>query len=687
MNKLYLVYKVDGSDQKAHLVSALSKRSVIDLLKIESPSEYIYEIINNFVDIKTQKVLEISDCLCNKSEFLNLFKRNIIKEKTLEEFIYKEKKIKLETILIIGPPISEGNHFSENIRNALIEKGMTIEYICIHDLKDSRWLSYIRKEEEYSLFDVLKKIEIIPDLILIDECEFHWDDDGVNTPIFYVHREFMRSPSVHHPDVVFFWHDEVRSFFERFFAAKWMKQVPYKENIGVAINPKIYKPKKKKYKGLSGIGFRETLELGESVKEMIKIGNYRILHMEKEEFIKTNCKFFPDPVSTKKYRKILPLCSAIWIPISTQQYIGRRMLEAMACTTLCVIRLENEDHERILKEFGFEKGVHYIGVDKVSEALNAYNETNSKPTMIEKAYNEVMKNHTFKNQAQQIIDTYYKIVPKLLKRVSSLQVQKRFDVICPIYFIEQFFENVKNWVREIPIGKLIIGLGNPHFKREMFLERLSKIVPDNCEIEVIDQRRHKTLGICLTELMKKVTTKWFVFLHSDVEITPFAFEVMKKFMRRDIGIIESERRLFDSPKHNDESTHFAKRAYSGFQLIQMKAIKGLLHKIEDDFIYRNEDLIFQSECVERGFKYIKSWAMHIHQIKKSNWSIREKEAYFMQWKGLVKYTNPSVFTEYACLSAMRKCQDDYGLLLAQVISFTHRTNPNWGKIVIERWCY
>ena len=198
-----------------------------------------------------------------------------------------------------------------------------------------------------------------------------------------------------------------------------------------------------------------------------------------------------------------------------------------------------------------------------------------------------------------------------------------------------------------------------------------------------DQYDLKTLGACLRDLMKQVTTKWFVFVHSDVRITPHAFEIMKHYIKPNVGIIESERLHwngnFDQYNENETKIWFPtytytnyynrNRAFSGFQIFQKKAIQTLIDRLEDDFLYRNEDMIFQSECIANGFDYVKTFAMHIHQILNGTWTFNWDSTYMMQWRGFVKYTQPTPLNIMHCILPIRNLKEKIGLTLESVLEF------------------
>ena len=57
-----------------------------------------------------------------------------------------------------------------------------------------------------------------------------------------------------------------------------------------------------------------------------------------------------------------------------------------------------------------ENGVHYIGIDKLSEINQAFDETTNKKQIINNAFRVVSNKHTYKNRMNEIIELYNKIV-------------------------------------------------------------------------------------------------------------------------------------------------------------------------------------------------------------------------------------------------------------------------------------
>ena len=564
------------------------------------------------------------------------------------------------TILIVGPKRHADYHFSEKMFNAYHKLGYTVHYRCPEDLSSDQ--KYYNGSKRFKL----SEIGIRSDMVIVDENHFLWDND-LNTPVIYHHREFKRPPTVNHPDVVLMWHQGLIDYWKTIFASEWMSKVPHHEVLNITVDIDKFKPKKKKYKGVIGISQREKDYPISQIKELANAADMLRLYQEYEDF-KDLGYYWYEPTTDGEYFDFFPRCETLWIPLSVKQWISHRMLEAMACKTLCLIKLEDWEHEQALLKMGLENTVHYLGCESL-EAFEKEYKRAPISNIINEAYNYVKNNLTDEHCAKWLIDLYHE------KGFTS----NRFDVICPAYWINDHFEdNLNNWFKELPIRKLFIGIGNKDIKIK---------IPKHPQIEVIDQRNIKTLGGCLKDLMDRVETKWFVFVHADVEISKHALKILECEMKHDVGIIESERLHWDDkmvkinnewiPDMTYEKYHFRSRSFSGFQIIQKRAIQSLINKLEDDFLYRNEDMIFHSNCIENGFKYIKTMGMHIHQTKNTNWTQTWEKTHEMQWKGFVKYTNPNEITIFPCISAIKGMRD-FGTTLSHCLFFCYRNNPNWG---------
>lgn len=249
---------------------------------------------------------------------------------------------------------------------------------------------------------------------------------------------------------------------------------------------------------------------------------------------------------------------------------------------------------------------------------------------------------------------------------------KTYDVIVPLFEIRDDIEVfIDNWFKELPIRKLILGLGKDKIE-----------IPKKHEKQIItvDQRKNKTLGKCITELMSEVKTKWFIYLHSDAMITEHAFLIMKKYMKEGVSGIEGEpviiRHIRGELRHIFPGRRFIRRAYSGFQVFRTECLQDLIEKMEDDYVFTNEDLIIQDAITSSRFEYVKTWAMYFHcndGLRKGT----EKTAKDM-FLGLLKYTKPNELTKDLMRVIMKSYNDVYKSIdLSEIEEFINENNTEW----------
>lgn len=272
----------------------------------------------------------------------------------------------------------------------------------------------------------------------------------------------------------------------------------------------------------------------------------------------------------------------------------------------------------------------------------------------------------------------------------------KMDCICTVYWIdhELFEKNLQSWIKELPLSKIYLGVNN---HKEMHY--CKKIAKDYPLIKIVDQLHLITLGGCLGDLIKRVETDWFTFVHADVFITPKAFCIMKEYMKKNVGIIESHRehwggdysRVIEKNKYeylpiNKASDYYYRnRAFSGFQIMRKKAIMSLVERLEDDYLYRNEDMIFHYECVKNGYEYVKTWAIHIHQNINKIWTRDHQETHDMQYRGFVKYTEPNELTITPCIAALKQLKKLHKYSIYEPLEFCYKHNANWASEIAKWW--
>jgi glycosyltransferase involved in cell wall biosynthesis len=258
------------------------------------------------------------------------------------------------------------------------------------------------------------------------------------------------------------------------------------------------------------------------------------------------------------------------------------------------------------------------------------------------------------------------------------------DVVIPVLHTNDLWKkNLLSIYREVPVNRLLLGDGG-------CIDKTLEIAAEFPRLFVFDHRKHLSLGYSLRQLIEEVKTDWFLYLHSDVFLPAGWFDKMETYQDK-YDWYECRQHLtvlLDYPLPLSKS-----RAYSGSQMGRTSAFRNVLPFIEDDFLYRNEDIIISELVQQQGYRYGRvDEVCHYHQQmpKKSIWERRvrvhfavecspeeETRVYTMQAKGLVKYLQPSV--EFAL--QVRQCVDDLVAIGATTWPDFERwvsaTNPKW----------
>jgi len=252
---------------------------------------------------------------------------------------------------------------------------------------------------------------------------------------------------------------------------------------------------------------------------------------------------------------------------------------------------------------------------------------------------------------QSIFSKYY-TSEKFVDRFRSKK-EEAVDVIVPLLNTNELWKrNLYSFYREIPINRLIIGDGGCTDDSIEIVKKFPRVI-------VIDQSKYKSQGYCIKELIEHVETEWFIYLHADVYLPEKWYDEMVK-NQKNYDWFECYRKLTTLIEFWSEKQHKAERAYSGSQMGRTAAFKNILPKIEDDYLQRNEDIIFAELIQGEGFKYGRvSNTFHYHQImtrrgekepkfkrvdvikeRDKEWEIKIKT---MQVKGIIKYLRPKKY--------------------------------------------
>jgi len=283
-----------------------------------------------------------------------------------------------------------------------------------------------------------------------------------------------------------------------------------------------------------------------------------------------------------------------------------------------------------------------------------------------------------------IFRRYYK-EEKFIDRKNS-STEEPIDVIIPMINTNELFKkNLISIYREIPVNRLIIGNGG---STDDSLDILKKFP----RVEIIDQSKHITLGYCIAELILSVETDWFIYLHSDVYLPENWYDEMKKNKDK-YDWFESDRRITTLINYNAGIKN-TKRAYSGAQMGRKEAFKEIIPKIDDDYLYRNEDIIFKELIEQEGFKYGRVLdTYHYHQVmNKKGENVPEFERVEIRWfsdkqweidtylkqvKGIIKYSYPKPYLISIVNIPLKILKRYDALNMDEFIKWVKNTNIVW----------
>ena len=268
------------------------------------------------------------------------------------------------------------------------------------------------------------------------------------------------------------------------------------------------------------------------------------------------------------------------------------------------------------------------------------------------------------------------------------------DVIIPVYHTNELWKsNLLSIYREVPVSRLLISDGGADD------ESLS-VIREFPRVEVLDHRHFKTLGKCVAELIKEVRSEWFAYLHSDVYLPPGWFDVMRQH--------QSSYDWFGCPMQITFMLTYPfvhkGRPYAGSQMGKRAAFFPALERVDDDYVYRQEDFVFEDVVTRNGFKPGKvENTFHYHQVMfrpSRGYDLQiervdvvprispseERRSITMQLYGIVKYLQPdsSWVIDNFRISALTALDRQY-MTVGEIRSFIEEHNPKWLEIFTPRF--
>jgi hypothetical protein len=261
------------------------------------------------------------------------------------------------------------------------------------------------------------------------------------------------------------------------------------------------------------------------------------------------------------------------------------------------------------------------------------------------------------------------------------------DVVIPVLHSNELWKsNLISIYREVPVRRLLLGDGGCGDDTLVIARQFPRVT-------IYDHSAYKSLGHSVKQLIKAVESAWFLYLHSDVYLPSGWFDTMRSH--------QSEYDWFGCPMRITALLEYPLvdpvRPYAGTQMGRKAAFSGGLERIDDDYVYRQEDWVFARIVEDGGFRHGKvEDTFHWHQMMPRFYGgggrVRkfkqiaidvemtpEEERYTAdtQVRGTIKYLNPEPHHVRGALGNLEYLHKSGMIDFKEFYRWVARTNPEW----------
>lgn len=250
-----------------------------------------------------------------------------------------------------------------------------------------------------------------PDFIIVEQTYNRFDVSEINCPVIYLHREYTHFPDITEPDILLGTYPNRLKAFEIYHPYEYSK-IPYCDTLYVAVDPKLFDPNIEKiHKGVTMIGWSSNpynFADANGVWAAMVIEDQVAFY---QECIKKGYINYINGGKFARYKELLGQCEAILIDGGYVNTFGRRLFEAIASKTLCVVRVHNRKNKKTFDEMGLTEDMCYFiyNPEDIEPILENWLQEEN-PKKVEKAYKWLMENHTYKVRASELIDKYEEFI-------------------------------------------------------------------------------------------------------------------------------------------------------------------------------------------------------------------------------------------------------------------------------------
>lgn len=266
--------------------------------------------------------------------------------------------------------------------------------------------------------------------------------------------------------------------------------------------------------------------------------------------------------------------------------------------------------------------------------------------------------------------------------------ENAMDVIIPIIHANELWKsNLLSAYREIPINRLLIGDGG-------CTDNSIEIVKEFPRVVVFDHSGYKTLGYSIRKLIEAVEADWFIYLHSDVYLPDDWFNAMREH-QESYDWYECSQQITVLVEYlKDIRKNKRGFGFGGSHMGRRVAFEQAIKSMDDDYIYRNEDIIIRTLVEREGFRCGKVGDIfHYHQVmhKEGTWGPKIKaidfqlemskeeeiRTYTMQAKGFIKYLEPSPVLVRELQNSLFRLLELKAIDFYEFKKWVVETNPKW----------
>jgi hypothetical protein len=250
-----------------------------------------------------------------------------------------------------------------------------------------------------------------PDFIFLEQMYLRFHRKNVKCPVIYQHREYTHFPDVKNPDMLLGSYPHRIWIFEQYQPWEY-HNCKFRADNFVAVYPPYFPPNEKKiYKGISYMGWgappEHFMNANGPVARMVIEDQISFM----EECRKHGMNFIRGENGHDHYKACLGGMEAVVIDGGYINGFGRTLFEAIAMKTLCIVRQHSLTIAKYFDKIGLTKDMCYF-IHEPKDIAKLLKDWDTKENIairrekVEKAYEWVMKHHTYKARAKETLELF-----------------------------------------------------------------------------------------------------------------------------------------------------------------------------------------------------------------------------------------------------------------------------------------